>query len=375
MRRRSQGMTLLSTGSGQAGSDGFVRHKELGIGWHSAQRGVVSFFDSPATAEVEMPYAELDFRPCRLDRERRVWLHDGIRWIVGRIYGPCDDTAVDYFVEFPNGVTERCAARELKVRWRRPLTDPVAMLKVRAVETRFFHDRRINFLDSFTEQRAACQGLGGVLSAGVEMHLHQVGAARRVLQDPIRRYLLADEVGLGKTIEAGMILRQLMIDHSGPVLVVVPATLKAQWSSELQTKFRLGQFGDRAMLATHDQVERIGVEPRLAVVVDEVADLDGRSARVADKTKRAGADAKTIAGPNTCDLVLAGLGDFETFVDEGITVVVETIAALVLGGACVAADPTDFGIATFDARAGAGLVGDEAGALHPGGIGRAIAGA
>ena len=118
-------------------------------------------------------------------------------------------------------------------------------------------------------QRAACEGMGGILSAGVELHEHQVAAARRVLLDPVRRYLLADEVGLGKTVEAGMVLRQLLIDDTGDALVLVPTPLVSQWRDELLSKFRVDQFPGRVRVAAHDELQDIRVGPRLIVVVDE----------------------------------------------------------------------------------------------------------
>ena len=60
---------------------------------------------------------------------------------------------------------------------------------------------------------SAAQGLTALLSASIDLMPHQVAAVRRVLNDPIQRYLLADEVGLGKTIEAGLIIRQHLIDN------------------------------------------------------------------------------------------------------------------------------------------------------------------
>ncbi len=45
------------------------------------------------------------------------------------------------------------------------------------------------------------------------MHAHQINAALRVIRDPIQRYLLADEVGMGKTIQAGMVMRQSCTTH------------------------------------------------------------------------------------------------------------------------------------------------------------------
>jgi SNF2 family DNA or RNA helicase len=74
---------------------------------------------------------------------------------------------------------------------------------------------------------------------------HQIDVAMRVLRAPMRgRAILADEVGLGKTIEAGIIFKELAVRGlARRVLVIVPASLVAQWQAELATKF----FEDFAM--------------------------------------------------------------------------------------------------------------------------------
>ncbi len=51
--------------------------------------------------------------------------------------------------------------------------------------------------------------------------------------------MLADEVGLGKTIEAGLAIGQLMAEGKTRILILAPATLRAQWNSELREKFDL----------------------------------------------------------------------------------------------------------------------------------------
>jgi superfamily II DNA or RNA helicase len=75
---------------------------------------------------------------------------------------------------------------------------------------------------------------------GVEPLLHQIETVRKVLKQFRGRVLLADEVGLGKTIEAGMVLKEYvlrgMAEHS---LVLTPASLVGQWREELETKFGL----------------------------------------------------------------------------------------------------------------------------------------
>ena len=80
---------------------------------------------------------------------------------------------------------------------------------------------------------------GGQLSnARTEILPHQIFAAHRVVSSPRRRFLLADEVGLGKTIEAGMIWQALMQrGQAKRTLIITPAGLTTQWQEEMQDKF------------------------------------------------------------------------------------------------------------------------------------------
>ncbi|MDQ0213850.1 SNF2 family DNA or RNA helicase [Oikeobacillus pervagus] len=67
---------------------------------------------------------------------------------------------------------------------------------------------------------------------------HQLEAARQVIEEMNGKAILADEVGLGKTIEAGLILKEYMIRGlAKKVLILVPASLVSQWVSELNSKF------------------------------------------------------------------------------------------------------------------------------------------
>jgi ATP-dependent helicase HepA len=51
-----------------------------------------------------------------------------------------------------------------------------------------------------------------LISSRVEIEPHQIAVVRRILQDPNPKYLLADEVGLGKTIEAGLVIREHVLE-------------------------------------------------------------------------------------------------------------------------------------------------------------------
>lgn len=83
--------------------------------------------------------------------------------------------------------------------------------------------------------------LTGVLSeARVDLNPHQVMAALFAFQSPFSKgVILADEVGLGKTIEAGIVISQFWAERKRRILIIAPATLRRQWSMELEEKFFL----------------------------------------------------------------------------------------------------------------------------------------
>jgi len=81
---------------------------------------------------------------------------------------------------------------------------------------------------------------GSMMGAQVDLNPHQIDAALFALKSPLSKgVLLADEVGLGKTIEAGIVLAQRWAEHKRRILLVVPATLRKQWAAELSEKFYL----------------------------------------------------------------------------------------------------------------------------------------
>ena len=72
------------------------------------------------------------------------------------------------------------------------------------------------------------------------MNPHQVEAALFALRSPLDHgVILADEVGLGKTIEAGLVIAQRWAEYRQKILLIVPATLRKQWAQELWDKFDL----------------------------------------------------------------------------------------------------------------------------------------
>ena len=81
---------------------------------------------------------------------------------------------------------------------------------------------------------------GALMDAQVDLNPHQVEAALFAFKSPLSKgAILADEVGLGKTIEAGLVLAQKWTEGKRRILVITPANLRKQWSQEIEEKFFL----------------------------------------------------------------------------------------------------------------------------------------
>ena len=98
--------------------------------------------------------------------------------------------------------------------------------------------KRFAFLDAWWTNVRGAMGLTALLSSRIDLRPHQAFVAGTVLLDRIPRYILADEVGLGKTIEAGIIIHDILQQNSSArILVICPDTLTRQWLCELYSKF------------------------------------------------------------------------------------------------------------------------------------------
>ena len=132
-------------------------------------------------------------------------------------------------------------------------------------------------------QAEACRGYNSVPAAAIDLYDHQLETLQRVLEDPVPRYVLADEVGLGKTIEAALIIRQTLLDDdSARVYISTPWALVRQWRSELANKLLLenmlesgDQLYPRILIRTHEEFMANPAEAREMrfLVIDEAHQL------------------------------------------------------------------------------------------------------
>ena len=75
-----------------------------------------------------------------------------------------------------------------------------------------------------------------LVDAQVDLNPHQVDAALFAFESPLSKgVILADEVGLGKTIEAGLVIAQRWAERKRRILIIVPANLRKQWHQDLES--------------------------------------------------------------------------------------------------------------------------------------------
>lgn len=249
----------------------------LGEVYQPERAGIVSvrFFSGPGHSWIEEVPASMVER-ATLFSQQRAWVENGGPTRYLRLVVEVEarhPPLRSYHVAFPNQEKQVLDEDECHAHCECQPIDPFDNLLARGMETPFFFDLRARFVQALVEQRAACRGLTGLLSARIELYRHQVEAIRRILQDPRQRYLLADEVGLGKTIETGIVIRQLRLDHPGArVGILVPARLAPQWREELRDRFSLAADDDPASdlcILPHEKALRLAETVPELIVVDE----------------------------------------------------------------------------------------------------------
>ncbi|MEV4364414.1 protein DpdE [Nonomuraea sp. NPDC049625] len=244
------------------------------VGEITGAQARIDFFES-----VAEPVAHSEVVPVKnlqraiLERETRVYRRnpDTGDWLAGRVMAVVDGR---HYVTFPNVDYDfPVAEEELRVRWNRPISSPVSALTAGGNESAYYYNARLPFLHNLVSQRAASASTPALLSSAAEIFPHQISTALTVLSDPVQRYLLADEVGLGKTVQAGFIIRQTLIDNPrARICLIVPDVLRRQWIGELRDKFFIDDFpGAKVKCSAHETPENWSAYHGYdLVVVDEV---------------------------------------------------------------------------------------------------------
>jgi len=208
----------------------------------------------------------------------------GRMWAVGDVardaQASLDGRPVQHLVSLVS-VEDDAAGEELKVVWE---IEPGTQVVERAELPRIAADRLDDpatldaFLDAIrwgavtsADQRA----LQAPFRSGITIEDFQLEPLVRALRMPRTALLIADDVGLGKTIEAGLVVQELLLRHRArTALVVCPAALQLQWRDEMREKFGLEfRIVDRELLGQLRRSRGVGANPfahfpRLVVSID-----------------------------------------------------------------------------------------------------------
>lgn len=253
-----------------------VRGDNRGFGFclpgETKDTAIVEYYDVPGVTEHRISVDLEEIEQPRIPQGTRVWLQGKpYGWHAGEItaWAGWDSYRVRLAgarrdLPFPGDL--------LTLRWNAPVSDPVAAIAVGFCDSPEYYEVRRDFLNDLIRQRQVSRGYSAVLSAPVELYPHQLETVARVLGDPVPRYILADEVGLGKTIESGLIMRQMLLDDPATTIVVsTPGPLREQWRDELANRLVLKDEMERGRirLVTHGQYLTSDGRLPSMIVVDE----------------------------------------------------------------------------------------------------------
>ena len=255
----------------------------------------VSYFDDPSQPPVDKTfkindnfsteeYFELILENKELTKQTRVYMYekDTKTWRIGRMISQ-DSEKVECI--FPNNLPPRdfYPNKDVFVRWNKPIKNPLSYLKSKITESKYLSDKRETYSKFMIQQRSTSIGISSIMSSLIDLEDYQIEIVSRVLKDPIQRYLLSDEVGLGKTIEAGIILKQFVNDspQNHKTIIITPPTLVIQWERELEKRFFLStEIEDKSIeIFSYDDYDKIkeNIKSVKMVIIDEAHHLNRRT--------------------------------------------------------------------------------------------------
>ncbi len=217
-------------------------------------------------AEVERSAPPEAPAPGQLARVR------GRTWVVGDVVrdsqASLDGRPVQHLVSLVS-VEDDATGEELEVVWE---IEPGTQVIERAELPPIAPDRLDvpaeldAFLDAISwgaVTSADHRSLQSPFRSGITIEDYQLEPLVRALRSPRTTLLIADDVGLGKTIEAGLVVQELLLRHRArTALVVCPASLQLQWRDEMREKFGLEfRIVDRELLGQLRRSRGIGANP------------------------------------------------------------------------------------------------------------------
>lgn len=152
-------------------------------------------------------------------------------------------TSINHFIKL-SSVEDDGLGEQLQVIWELEPGTQVQEKSTLPNPDTFDHPKRLQaFLDAVcwgAVSQADDRALQSPFRSGIEVDEYQLDPVVRALSMPRVNLLIADDVGLGKTIEAGLVVQEMILRHRvRSVLIVCPSSLQVQWQEEMRDKFGL----------------------------------------------------------------------------------------------------------------------------------------
>lgn len=188
------------------------------------------------------------------------------RWgrgtIVSRAAGPCsEDEAYWYWIKLPNGKHVKACETELKFDYSQMNYAPDKQLRAYEFQHPTWFINHLKVSKNLHLVDHATYGFRVLAGCRAFLLPHQISTVTRCFETTPVRYMLADEVGLGKTVEACSVLSILASENKElRVLIIVPGALTGQWKNELHYKYGLdaavGSPGSRICLLPMEDINK-----------------------------------------------------------------------------------------------------------------------
>lgn len=198
----------------------------------------VRFISGEELAFSKNSFSDGSIHHCKLRLKFRCASKRGL-CVVQRILDHTGNGApFEYEVLYDDGLSATVTELELTPLPQEPSTELHDQLGNLEIQSYNIFRARESLLYAYAGLLREGRGLRALLSSRIDLRPHQAYVAGVVLLDNVRRYLLADEVGLGKTIEAGIIIHDLLAQKpDAKVLILCPSALTQQWFCEIYSKF------------------------------------------------------------------------------------------------------------------------------------------
>ena len=233
----------------RCGIDNEIFHRDFIIGKvkkidEFSEQAVVEFFDVNGIGKYyskpeDRTYSLNELNHCIIRNDSRV-LYKNKKYIIKSNKYDKKTHLYSYYIESMNNEIEIVSETELICSYNDGYISPHEQLRNYEFQnpTWFFGRNSVSRTHNIINN--SLYGFSEVAGCKIYLKSHQLRTIVRCLQDSACRYMIADEVGMGKTIEAASILKVYLKDHHNcKILVIAPDSLVEQWKTELAYKFKI----------------------------------------------------------------------------------------------------------------------------------------